>query len=68
MSEVLTCANLAEAVELIETVESTGKIYQYAENYCFFNTTSEMRKRYQAGDIGEFMYGEGEYIHDCGSL
>ena len=68
MSEVLTCANLAEAVELIETVESTGKIYQYAENYCFFNTTSEMRKRYQAGDIGEFMYGEGEYIHDCGSI
>jgi len=68
MSEVLTCANLAEAVALIEAVEETGKIYNYAENYCFFNTTYEMRRRYLAGDIGEFTYGEGEYIHDCGSI
>ncbi|MBO4797883.1 MAG: Gfo/Idh/MocA family oxidoreductase, partial [Candidatus Methanomethylophilaceae archaeon] len=68
MSEVLTCATLAEAVELIETVEATGKIYNYAENYCFFNTTTEMRKRYRAGDIGELMQAEGEYIHDCSSI
>ena len=68
MSEVLTCANLAEAVALIEAVEETGKIYNYAENYCFFNTTNEMRRRYRAGDIGQFMYGEGEYIHDCASI
>ena len=68
MSEVLTCATLAEAVELIETVEQTGKLYSYAENYCFFNTTYEMRRRYQAGDIGELMQAEGEYIHDCSSI
>jgi len=68
MSEVLTCANLAEAVQLIETVEKTGLTYAYAENYCFFNTTYEMKRRYQAGDIGEFMYGEGEYVHDCSSI
>ncbi|NLE13668.1 MAG: Gfo/Idh/MocA family oxidoreductase [Clostridiales bacterium] len=68
MSEVLTCASLAEAVELIETVERTGLTYAYAENYCFFNTTYEMKQRYQRGDIGEFMYGEGEYIHDCSSI
>ncbi len=68
MSEVLTCANLAEAVALIEAVEKSGKVYSYAENYCFFNTTYEMKTRYQRGDIGEFMYGEGEYIHDCSSI
>ncbi len=68
MSEVLTCANLAEAVQLIETVERTGKTYAYAENYCFFNTTYEMKRKYMAGDIGEFTYGEGEYIHDCTSI
>ena len=68
MSEVLTCATLAEAVELIETVEQTGKTYFYAENYCFFNTTYEMRRRYKNGDIGELMQAEGEYIHDCSSI
>ncbi|MBQ8578684.1 MAG: Gfo/Idh/MocA family oxidoreductase [Clostridia bacterium] len=68
MSEVLTCASLAEAVELIETVEETGKMYSYAENYCFFNTTYEMRRRYRAGDIGELMQAEGEYIHDCSAI
>ncbi len=68
MSEVLTCATMKEAVDLIEAVEETGKTYAYAENYCFFNTTYEMKRRYQAGDIGEFMYGEGEYVHDCSSI
>ncbi len=68
MSEVLTCANLSEAVQLAETVEKTGKIYTYAENYCYFNTTYEMRQLYRRGDIGELMHAEGEYIHDCSSI
>ncbi len=68
MSEVLTCATLAEAAALIEAVEESGRVYQYAENYCFFNTTAEMRRLYRAGDIGELMYAEGEYIHDCASI
>ncbi len=68
MSEVITCATLAEAVELIETVEETGRIYHFAENCCYFNTTTEMRRLYRQGDIGELMQGEGEYIHDCSSI
>ena len=32
-SEVLPCQTLKEAVELIETVEETGRIYAYGENY-----------------------------------
>jgi len=68
MSEVLTCATMSQAVELIETVEQTGKLYVYAENYCYFNTTTEMRRRYKNGDIGEVNYAEGEYIHDCASI
>ena len=68
MSEVLTCANLAEAVLLVETVEKTGMVYSYAENYSYFNTTYEMRQLYRRGDIGELMHAEGEYIHDCSSI
>ncbi len=68
MSEVLTCQTMKEAVELIEAVERSGKLYVYAENYCYFNTTAEMRKRYKNGDIGELTHAEGEYIHDCSSI
>lgn len=68
VSEVLTCSSIAEGIRLIDTVEKTGRIYSYAENYCYFNTTYEMRKRYMNGDIGELVHAEGEYIHDCSSI
>ena len=28
----------------------------------------EMRSRYEAGEIGEVQYAEGEYIHDCAAI
>ncbi|NLX79318.1 MAG: Gfo/Idh/MocA family oxidoreductase [Clostridiales bacterium] len=68
LSEVLPCETMAQAVELIEAVEETGMVYAYAENYCYMKHAFEMWQRYQRGDIGEVMYGEGEYIHDCSSI
>ena len=68
LSEVLPCETMAQAVELIEAVEETGKIYAYAENYCYMDQTFEMWRRYEKGDIGEVMYAEGEYIHDCTAI
>lgn len=68
LSEVLPCETMAQAVELIETVEETGLVYAYAENYCYMSHTFEMWRRYQEGAVGEIMYGEGEYIHDCMSI
>ena len=68
LSEVLTCETMAQAVELIETVEETGLVYAYAENYCYMAHTFEMWKRYKTGEIGEVRYGEGEYIHDCSAI
>ncbi|MBR2884793.1 MAG: Gfo/Idh/MocA family oxidoreductase, partial [Clostridia bacterium] len=64
-SEVLPCQTMKEAVELIETVEETGMIYAYGENYCYMTAPYEMKKLYREGKIGEFEYGEGEYIHNC---
>ncbi len=64
-SEVLPCQTMKEAVELIETVENTGKIYAYGENYCYMPAPYEMKKLYAQGKIGEFEYGECEYIHNC---
>ncbi len=68
MTECLTVANMAEAVELIEAVEETGKVYTYAENYCYTPVRWEMRNIYRSGALGELMYAEGEYLHDCSSI
>lgn len=64
-SEVLPVQTMAEAVELIETVEETGMIYAYDENYCYLRNLYEMRRLYRQGEIGELEYAEGEYLHNC---
>ncbi len=69
MSECLTCATMKEAVELIEAVERNPHlVYSYAENYCYTAARLEMKRRYRQGDIGELLYAEGEYRHDCSSI
>jgi len=68
LSEMLPCETMAQAVELIEAAEASGKVYAYAENYCYMKGPFEMRRRYEAGDIGEIQYAEGEYVHDCSSI
>ena len=69
MSECLTCATMKEAVELIEAVERNPHlVYSYSENYCYTAGRLEMKKRYRQGDIGELLYAECEYRHDCSSI
>ena len=65
LSEVLPIQTLEEAVALIETVERTGRVYAYAENYCFMPAPRKMRELYRRGVLGTFEYGEGEYMHNC---
>lgn len=67
MSEVMPCETLAQAVELIETVEQSGLVYTYAENYCYMAHSFDLWRRYRNGDVGEILYAECEYIHDCAS-
>ncbi len=63
MSETASNFTMAEGVELCRTVEKTGLIYMLAENYPYTKFNLEMRRAYQAGEIGEVMYAEGEYMH-----
>ncbi len=63
MSETAACHTLAEGVQLVREVEKSGLIYMFAENYPYSLFNQEMRRLYQAGKVGEFMYGEGEYVH-----
>ena len=68
LSEVLPSQTMAQLVELTEAVEDSGLVYAYAENYCYMDTTFEMWRRYQNGDIGDLQYAEANYIHDCASI
>jgi predicted dehydrogenase len=63
MSETSACFTLAEGVALVEAVEKSGRTYMFAENYPYMLFNQEMRRLYQAGRVGTFMYGEGEYVH-----
>lgn len=63
LSEVTACKTLAEGVGLCRAVEKSGKVYMYAENYCYFSYIQEMKRLYEDGVIGEYMYGDCEYIH-----
>ncbi|NLE96314.1 MAG: Gfo/Idh/MocA family oxidoreductase, partial [Dehalococcoidia bacterium] len=67
MSETSACLTLAQGVALIEAVERSGRIYMFAENYPYMVFNQEMRRLYQAGQVGEFRYGEGEYVHPMDS-
>ncbi|MBQ7637705.1 MAG: GNAT family N-acetyltransferase [Clostridia bacterium] len=65
LSELLPVQNMKEAVELVEAVENSGKKYIYAENCCYMPAPKKMRKLFKEGHMGEFLYGEGEYLHNC---
>ncbi len=65
LSEVLPTQTMDEAVRLCEAYEKSGKIYHYAENYCFTDYTLEMKRRYENGDIGELVSAECDFINDC---
>ncbi len=63
LSECAAINTLAEGVELCRTVEETGKIYMIAENYPYSKVRLEMKRLYENGELGELLYGEGEYCH-----
>ena len=63
MSECAACHTLGEGVALARAVEESGCIYMLAENYPYMVYNQEMRRLFQEGVIGDFRYGEGEYVH-----
>ena len=63
-SEVTACQNMKEAVELVEAVERSGKVYALAEQYCFMPAPRRMREYYRAGKLGVLELADCEYAHD----
>ena len=55
--------SLAEGVALTRAVARSGCTYLLAENFAFTAGTLDLRRRFAAGEVGRFLYGEGEYVH-----
>lgn len=68
LSEVTAFHTLAEGVQLVETVEKTGLVYNLAENYPFTAPHMYLARKWKEGLFGDLMYAEGEYVHEVRSL
>lgn len=67
LSETISNITMAEGVELVRTVEATGKIYALLENYPYFKENLAMEAVYKTGKLGKIVYAEGEYVHPMSS-
>lgn len=68
LSEVTAGVTLDELWWLKETVESSGKVYMMAENYCYIPQNQLILNMVKQGLFGDVYFGEGEYLHDVRSL
>ncbi len=53
---------------LVETVESTGRLYMLGETTFYRPEAIYCRRRSAEGAFGSFVYSEGEYLHDVDSV
>ena len=68
LGEVTAAQDLEDCWALVETVESTGRVYMLAENTCYMRENMAVLRLVQEGKFGEVYYAEGGYIHDCSDL
>lgn len=64
LSEVTAGVTMDELFWLIEAVEKSGKIYMFAENYCYIPQNPTIGAMVKAGLFGKLYFGEGEYLHN----
>jgi len=63
LSECTSNSTMAEGVALVRAAEKSNAFYMLAENYPFMRFNQEMRRVYRSGNLGKFLFGEGEYNH-----
>ena len=51
---------------LLDAVKASGKVYHMNETTAFRESCYAMRKLYEAGELGNIVYAEGEYFHCTG--
>lgn len=68
LSECLTCASMAQAVQLIEAVEETGKVYAYAENYCYLDLAPDYIPEREIRIFDFFPKAQLERLNEMGAI
>jgi len=64
LSEVTAFHTPAEGARLVDAVEKSGLVYNLAENCLFTAPNMYLKRRWDEGVFGHFMYGEYEYLHE----
>ena len=57
--------SLEEAQRVVDTVKKTGLKFMLAENYIYMGWVEKWQELIDEGKLGEIVYAEGEYTHDC---
>ena len=55
---------LEELATIVEFAEERQLVYSMGETSYYYPAALYCRERYRRGDLGAFVYGEGEYMHD----
>ncbi len=55
---------LDELDTIVQLSEQHGLVYSMGETSYYYPAALYCRQRYARGDLGSFVYGEGEYLHD----
>jgi predicted dehydrogenase len=56
--------SVEEIEEILSLVRSTGLTYMTGETSYYYPSVVFCRNEWQKGSFGQFVYGEGEYLHD----
>ena len=67
-SEVPMSYSIRGILDILDAVERTGKPYMLAENCQYFGYMRVWKSYLKEGRLGEVVYAEAEYIHDCRNL
>ncbi|MFO7796193.1 MAG: Gfo/Idh/MocA family protein [Promethearchaeati archaeon] len=63
-SEIPMSIKIKDIEKIIEAEESSKKVYQLGENYCFYPEVLYAGYLASSGKIGPSVYAESEYLHD----
>jgi len=68
MSEVTAANTIEGCARIVEAARRSGKIYMLAENEIFRPVFGEWEKLVRAGELGEIIYAEADYLHPIPEL
>ena len=60
--------SISEIEEIVKTVTETKLLYMTGETSYYYPCTIFCREKYQAGEMGKFVYAEAQYHHDMGHM